>query len=125
MNSVAIEKKEPGRTKSSQVKMSAAAAGLLARQLKQMKSDKDIPGISCGLVDESNVFAWEVMLMISDDDKHYGGEQRSLSYSIAQSDNDQGGFFRATLTFPPEYPHMPPKMKFETPIWHPNSKTGQ
>jgi len=56
--------------------MSAAAAGLLARQLKQMKSDKDIPGISCGLVDESNVFAWEVMLMISDDDKHYGGKGR-------------------------------------------------
>jgi len=53
--------------------MSAATAGLLARQLKQMKSDKDIPGISCGLVDESNVFEWEVMLMISDDDKFYGG----------------------------------------------------
>lgn len=33
-----------------------------------------------------------------------------------------GGFFRARLTFPPEYPHMPPKMKFESPIFHPNSK---
>lgn len=50
----------------------SAAAGLLGRQLKQMQSDKDIPGISCGLVD-NNVFEWEVMLMISDDCKFYGG----------------------------------------------------
>jgi ubiquitin-protein ligase len=32
-----------------------------------------------------------------------------------------GGFFRARLSFPPEYPHRPPKMKFESPIFHPNS----
>ena len=38
-----------------------------------MQSDKDIPGISCGLVN-NNVYEWEVMLMISDDVKHYGGE---------------------------------------------------
>ena len=50
----------------------SAAAGLLGRQLKQMQSDKDIPGISCGLVD-NNVFEWEVMLMISDDCRYYGG----------------------------------------------------
>ncbi|KAI9804193.1 MAG: Ubiquitin-conjugating enzyme E2 15 [Sarcosagium campestre] len=79
-----------------------ASAALLARQLKQMQSDKDIPGISCGLVG-SNVYEWEVMLMISDDCKYYGG-----------------GFFRAQLSFPREYPHLPPKMKFETPIFHPN-----
>ncbi|KAK8167665.1 ubiquitin-conjugating enzyme/RWD-like protein [Phyllosticta citrichinensis] len=80
----------------------AAAAGLLGRQLKQMQTDKDIPGISVGLVD-NNVFEWEVMLMISDDCKFYGG-----------------GFFRARLSFPSEYPLLPPKMKFETPIFHPN-----
>lgn len=51
---------------------SSAAAGLLGRQLKQMQGDKDIPGISCGLVDQ-NVFEWEVMLMISDECKYYGG----------------------------------------------------
>lgn len=32
-----------------------------------------------------------------------------------------GGFFRARLSFPQEYPHMPPKMKFEPPLFHPNS----
>lgn len=81
---------------------SSAAAGLLSRQLKSMQNDKSISGISCGLVD-SNVFEWEVMLMIDDDTKFYGG-----------------GFFRARLTFPPEYPLLPPKMRFETPIFHPN-----
>ncbi|KAJ5884669.1 Ubiquitin-conjugating enzyme E2 15 [Penicillium taxi] len=83
--------------------MAASPAGrMLARQLQQMQSDKDIPGISCGLFD-NNVFEWEVMLMISDDVKMYGG-----------------GFFRARLSFPMEYPHMPPKMKFESSIFHPN-----
>lgn len=51
---------------------SSAAAGLLSRQLKQMQNDKDIPGISCGLVND-NVFEWEVMLMISDECRYYGG----------------------------------------------------
>lgn len=52
------------------------AAGLLARQLKYMQGAKDLPGISCGLVN-SNVFEWEVMLMISDDCKYYGGQSRA------------------------------------------------
>ena len=56
---------------------SSAAAGLLSRQLKQMQSDKDIPGISCGLVND-NVFEWEVMLMISDECRFYGGMYRRL-----------------------------------------------
>ncbi|KAK4641094.1 Ubiquitin-conjugating enzyme E2 15 [Podospora bellae-mahoneyi] len=83
---------------------SAAAASLLKRQLKQMQTDKDIPGISCGLVSDNNIFEWEVMLMISDECKYYGG-----------------GNFRAILTFPPTYPLMPPKLVFQSPIpFHPN-----
>ncbi len=34
-----------------------------------------------------------------------------------------GGFYRAHLTFPPEYPHLPPKMTFQTAIFHPNGTT--
>jgi ubiquitin-conjugating enzyme E2 G1 len=56
----------------------SAAAGLLSRQLKQMQNDKSISGISCGLVD-SNVFEWEVMLMIDDDTKFYGGAWARVS----------------------------------------------
>ena len=51
---------------------SSAAAGLLGRQLKAMAGAQDIPGISCGLVDNT-IFEWEVMLMIDDECRHYGG----------------------------------------------------
>ena len=34
----------------------------------------------------------------------------------------EGGFFKAHLYFPPEYPQKPPKMKFTSDIWHPNGK---
>lgn len=84
----------------------SSAALILGKQLKQMQKDKDIPGISCGLVD-NNIFEWEVMLMIPDDTKDYGG-----------------GVFRTRMSFPSEYPHLPPKMKFETPIFHPNIYTS-
>lgn len=34
----------------------------------------------------------------------------------------EGGFFKARLSFPPEFPLLPPKMRFITPMWHPNSE---
>jgi len=38
----------------------------------------------------------------------------------------QGGLYQIDIQLPPEYPYKPPKMKFETKIWHPNisSQTG-
>ena len=54
------------------------AASLLTRQLKEMKKSKDLPGISCGLVKDDNIFEWEVVLMISDDCKYYGGTEISF-----------------------------------------------
>ncbi|QDS67916.1 hypothetical protein FKW77_008522 [Venturia effusa] len=48
------------------------AAMLLAKQLKLMQTTDHIPGISVGLVDDGDVFEWEVMLMISDECKFYG-----------------------------------------------------
>ena len=38
----------------------------------------------------------------------------------------QGGFYQIDIQLPAEYPYKPPKMKFETKIWHPNisSQTG-
>jgi len=105
---------------------SAAAGALLKRQLKAMQSAKDLPGISCGLVNDSNIFEWEVMLMISDECKYYGGTLSShpplIRYVTRHATNPlQGGNFRAHLTFPHTYPLMPPKMVFQTPIpFHPN-----
>jgi len=33
----------------------------------------------------------------------------------------EGGFFKAHMTFPPEYPNLPPKLRFKPrSLWHPN-----
>jgi ubiquitin-conjugating enzyme (huntingtin interacting protein 2) len=36
------------------------------------------------------------------------------------------GYFQIDIVVVPEYPYKPPKMKFDTKIWHPNisSQTG-
>ncbi len=38
----------------------------------------------------------------------------------------EGGAFVVDIMIPNEYPFMPPKMKFDTKVWHPNisSQTG-
>ncbi len=38
----------------------------------------------------------------------------------------EGGMFVIDIVIPSEYPYQPPKMKFDTKIWHPNvsSVTG-
>ncbi|TLS29174.1 hypothetical protein PpBr36_00108 [Pyricularia pennisetigena] len=88
---------------SSSSQSTSAAALLLGRQLKQMQRDNN-PRFSVGLVNDSNLFEWNVMLMIDDDVKFYGGAN-----------------FRARLSFPPTYPHLPPSMTFQKPIpFHPN-----
>jgi ubiquitin-conjugating enzyme E2 G1 len=116
---------------------SLGAAKMLANQFKEMQKAKDLPGISCGLVGE-NVFEWEVMLMISDDCKYYGGESpRSLVYcttdgpmgsivgykrkTILTECNKTGANFSARLSFPPTNPLLPPTMTFVGIIpFHPN-----
>jgi len=74
---------------------------LLARQLKELQKNSD--GFSVGLVDDSNLYEWQC---------------------IVEGPNDtpyQGGYFQATLSFPPEFPSKPPLMRFTTPgFWHPN-----
>jgi hypothetical protein len=35
----------------------------------------------------------------------------------------EGGFFKAELKFPDDFPSNPPEMKFVTKMWHPNSMT--
>lgn len=97
----------------------SGAAGLLRRQFKAMQVAKDLPGISCGLVNE-NVFNWEVMLMISDDCKYYGGTCIHI-LTCLYTNTFPGGNFRCLLTFPENYPLLPPQLRFLTPIpFHPN-----
>jgi len=77
------------------------AALLLKKQLRDLKKNP-VDGFSAGLVDDSNVFEWEILIV---------GPPDTLF---------EGGFFKAILKFPFEYPNLPPKMKFVSDIWHPN-----
>ncbi|KAJ7468629.1 ubiquitin-conjugating enzyme [Mycena latifolia] len=74
---------------------------LLRRQLTEL-TKHPVEGFSAGLVDDDNLYEWEI-LVIGPPDTLY-----------------EGGFFKARLTFPPEFPLLPPKMRFITPMWHPN-----
>eukprot|EP01103_Thecamoeba_quadrilineata_P007707 TRINITY_DN17550_c0_g1_i1.p1 TRINITY_DN17550_c0_g1~~TRINITY_DN17550_c0_g1_i1.p1 ORF type:complete len:167 (+),score=31.19 TRINITY_DN17550_c0_g1_i1:24-524(+) len=87
--------------------MSSQAALLLAKQLKDLRKNP-VEGFSAGLVDDDNIFEWEIVIM---------GPTDTLF---------DGGIFKARLSFPHEYPNLPPKMKFVSEIWHPNVfKTGE
>ncbi len=58
--------------------------------------------VSVGLADDANVYDWEILIM---------GPDGTLF---------EGGFFKARLVFPSDFPNMPPTMTFISEMWHPN-----
>lgn len=58
--------------------------------------------VSVGLADDSNLYDWEILIM---------GPDGTLY---------EGGFFKARLVFPKDFPNMPPTMTFVSEMWHPN-----
>ncbi len=58
-------------------------------------------GISVGPKDD-NLFLWDVLMV---------GPPGTLY---------EGGFFKATLKFPDDFPNSPPEMRFSSEMWHPN-----
>jgi len=40
------------------------------------------------------------------------------------TDDSEGAILKTRLSFPPEYPVLPPKMKFISEMWHPNSMSN-
>jgi hypothetical protein len=42
--------------------------------------------------------------------------------SSSVAEYSEGGILKTRLSFPQEFPLLPPKMKFITPMWHPNSQ---
>ena len=74
---------------------------LLRKQLQELNKNP-VEGFSAGVIDESDIFKWEVMV-IGPPDTPY-----------------EGGFFKSHLIFPKDYPVKPPKLKFISEIWHPN-----
>ena len=79
----------------------------LRQEIKELKSS-DIVVISAGPINKDNIYKWSATIL--------GPE--SSPY--------EGGIFLLNIYFPNEYPFKPPKMKFDTKIWHPNisSQTG-
>ena len=59
--------------------------------------------------------------MVGDDIHHWKGRIKGPIDTCYQ-----GGIFDIDIIIPPDYPFKPPKMKFDTKIWHPNisSVTG-
>lgn len=74
---------------------------LLRKQLKEL-SRNPIEGFSAGLVDDVNIFEWQVTIMGPPDTLY------------------EGGFFNALMTFPQDYPNSPPCVRFTSEMWHPN-----
>uniref|UniRef100_A0A804Q2M8 E2 ubiquitin-conjugating enzyme n=1 Tax=Zea mays TaxID=4577 RepID=A0A804Q2M8_MAIZE len=77
------------------------ASLLLQKQLKDLAKNP-VDGFSAGLVDDSNIFEWQVTI-IGPPDTLY-----------------DGGYFNAIMTFPQNYPNSPPSVRFTSEMWHPN-----
>ncbi|WOL04796.1 hypothetical protein Cni_G13518 [Canna indica] len=77
------------------------ASLLLQKQLRDLMKNP-VDGFSAGLVDDSNVFEWNVTI-IGPPDTLY-----------------DGGFFNAIMSFPSNYPNSPPTVRFTSEMWHPN-----
>lgn len=77
------------------------ASLLLRKQLKDL-SRRPVEGFSAGLVDDSNIFEWNVTI-IGPPDTLY-----------------EGGVFNAIMSFPTNYPNSPPTVRFTSDMWHPN-----
>ena len=74
---------------------------LLKRQLRDLMKNEDL-GVSVGLIDDNDLYKWAVI---------FTGPEDTIF---------EGGYFKAILTFPKDFPQNPPEMKFITEMWHPN-----
>ena len=81
--------------------MSNFSKELLKKQLKDLSKNPDLP-FNVGLIDENDFYKWSVL---------FTGPEDTIY---------EGGFFKAILTFPEDFPQNPPEMRFITEMFHPN-----
>lgn len=74
---------------------------ILRKQLLEFQKNP-VDGFSAGLVADDNMLEWAIVIM---------GPVDTLY---------EGAILKARLIFPQEYPLLPPKMVFDTEMWHPN-----
>lgn len=78
-----------------------AANRRLIKELKDLTKDPS-SNCSAGLIDPNNLFHWEATII----------GPSGCPY--------EGGIFKLEIVCPPDYPFVPPKVKFNTRIFHPN-----
>ena len=82
----------------------SAAATAMRRLLKEARelSLRPPEGVLAVPLDDSSPFEWEAVVLGPPDTPY------------------ADGVFSATLSFPRDYPHNPPRMVFRSRMWHPN-----
>ncbi|XP_044803622.1 ubiquitin-conjugating enzyme E2 R1 isoform X5 [Bubalus kerabau] len=73
----------------------------LLLELKGLQ-EEPVEGFRVTLVDEGDLYNWEVAIF-GPPNTYY-----------------EGGYFKARLKFPIDYPYSPPAFRFLTKMWHPN-----
>lgn len=79
-----------------------AARPRRAQEFSDCKKDPETSGLDVSMPDESSLLHWKATIK----------GPVGTPY--------EGGMFRIDIQLPPDYPFVPPKMKYETRIWHPN-----
>ncbi|GBP13931.1 Ubiquitin-conjugating enzyme E2 R2 [Eumeta japonica] len=85
----------------SNVVPTSSALRALALEYKSLQ-EEPVEGFRVKLLGEDNLFEWEVAIFGPPDTLY------------------QGGYFKAHMKFPPDYPYSPPSIRFLTKVWHPN-----
>ncbi|KAJ8653349.1 hypothetical protein O0I10_011000 [Lichtheimia ornata] len=78
----------------------SSAASILQRQYKELTKNP-VPGFVVDLKNDS-IFEWEVAII---------GSPKTIY---------EGGYFKATMSFPEDYPFNPPTFRFNREFYHPN-----
>ena len=73
----------------------------ILQEMKELKNT-DIDGITAGPVSDTNIFEWTATLAGPKDSPY------------------EEGIFLLAINFPQTYPFKPPKISFQTKIYHPN-----
>ncbi|KAM9480248.1 ubiquitin-conjugating enzyme E2 R2-like [Salvelinus alpinus] len=79
----------------------ASSQKALMLEMKSLQ-EEPVEGFRITLVDESDLYNWEVAIF-GPPNTHY-----------------EGGYFKARIKFPIDYPYSPPAFRFLTKMWHPN-----
>ncbi|WVR04224.1 hypothetical protein IAU60_001224 [Kwoniella sp. DSM 27419] len=94
----------PGSTKPGTPISSTSNCSLILRKQLLDLQKNPVDGFSAGLVDDDNILEWQIVIM---------GPADTLY---------EGAILKARLIFPPEFPLLPPRMIFDSEMWHPNGR---